>query len=105
MLILPAAGVLVFEGFMDFLSFLTWFAVPEAAAAVIVMNSAAMQDRTIAAIKQLGAKTVQCYLDRDATGRKVLAALQSELPDVAVMDESGLYAGHKDFNAFLQASP
>lgn len=99
-----ANGVLVFEGFMDFLSFLTWFAVPEPAAAVIVMNSAAMQDRVIAAIKQLGATVVHGYLDRDATGRKVQAALQAELPDVVVSDESGLYARHKDFNEFLQAS-
>lgn len=68
------------------------------------MNSAVMQDRAIAAIKQLGATAVHGYLDRDATGRKVQAALQAELPEVAVSDESGLYARHKDFNEFLQAS-
>jgi len=68
---------------MDFLSFLTWFGLPEPAAAVFVMNSAAMQDRTIAALKEIGATAVHCYLDRDATGRKVQAALQAQLPGVA----------------------
>lgn len=97
-------SVLVFEGFMDFLSYLTYYKLVAPPHPVIVMNSATMLDKMVAMIRALGAITVHLYLDRDATGRRLMDAFQEQLPSVTMIDESGLYARHKDFNELLQAS-
>ena len=97
--------VLVFEGFMDLLSFLTWKGKPAADAPVIVMNSAAMLEKAVVAIQRIGPKAVHLYLDRDVTGRRLMEDFQEQLQGVTVIDESGLYTHHKDFNDLLQTSP
>jgi len=94
--------VTIFEGFMDFLSFLTWSGKAEAGTPVIIMNSAAMCDKTIATLREMGAQTVHLYLDRDASGQKLVSNFQEQLNGLTVIDESGIYAGHKDFNELLQ---
>ncbi|MEZ4614433.1 MAG: toprim domain-containing protein [Caldilineaceae bacterium] len=90
----------VFEGFMDFLSAIVLSGRPPLHP-VIVMNSVAMKDRTIAAIRELGARQVDLYLDRDEAGTKLTRELQESLADCIVTDRSGLYAGHKDMNEWL----
>lgn len=97
------AAVAVFEGFMDFLS-----AVVIAGRAprmpVIIMNSTAMKDSTLAAIRELGAETVHLYLDRDAAGQRLTTEIQAALPECAVQDRSTLYQGYTDLNDFHRAT-
>lgn len=95
--------VTVFEGFMDYLSALTHYKRTEASTPVIVLNSASMQEQAIEAIKELGAKKVHLYLDRDTTGRKLMETFKETLVDAEVIDQSGLYSDYKDFNEFLIA--
>ena len=71
--------------------------------AVIVMNSVAMKAQALAALRRLGAPTVKLYLDNDTAGKTLTRELQQELTGVNVVDCSGVYAGYKDFNDFLQA--
>ena len=95
-------AVMVFEGFMDFLSALTHDAVSAPKMPVIVLNGTGMKDKAVTAIRAMGTKKVYLYLDRDDSGQQLTSDFQAELADLAVLDQSDLYAGHKDFNAFLQ---
>lgn len=106
--IIKAAGegdgstVAVFEGFMDFLSAIM-LSGHQPTMDCIVLNSTAMQERAIETIEQMGAKTVHLYRDRDEAGETLLQHFQEQLPDVAVLDASGLYNGFKDLNDYLTA--
>jgi Toprim-like/CHC2 zinc finger len=95
------AGVMVFEGFIDFLSALAWHKVTSPPLAVIVLNSVTLRDKALAAIRDKGVQTVHLYLDHDPAGRELTAFLQQQLAGVEVVDQSAHYGGHKDFNAFL----
>jgi len=93
-------AVTVFEGFMDFLSALTYYG-KDITTPVIVMNSTALKERTIEAIEEMGAGKVYLYLDRDQSGRELTEHFKQQLYGVTVLDKSELYADYKDFNEFL----
>lgn len=94
--------VAVFEGFMDFLSWLAHTgAQPDRA--VLVMNSVAMRERAVAAIQASGAQEVHLYLDHDASGQELANYMQEALDSIEVVDQSGFYAGYKDVNEWLVA--
>jgi len=93
-------AVTVFEGFMDFLSALEYYGKP-ITTPVIVLNSVAMKDRAVEAIRDMQVSKVYLYLDRDESGRELTGYLQQQLQGVTIIDNSVLYAEHKDFNEFL----
>lgn len=95
-----SSTVTVFEGFMDFLSALEYYRKP-IATAVIVLNSVQMRDKAIAAIKGMEASKVYLYLDRDDSGMELAGYFQQQLQSMTIVDNSDLYASHKDFNEFL----
>lgn len=93
-------SVTVFEGFFDFLTALAYYGKVEPDTPVIVMNSTAMHAQTAEAIRRTGAARVFLYLDHDKTGKDVVQALRDALPDIEIVDKSGIYAGYPDFNDF-----
>lgn len=95
--------VTVFEGFMDFLSALEYHGKP-ITTPVIVLNSVAMKDRAVEAIKGMQASRVYLYLDRDNSGRELTGYFQQQLQGTTIVDNSDLYVGYKDFNEFLVGS-
>lgn len=99
----PAERIAVFEGFMDFLSSQVAGELTRPLPAVIVMNSTAMKDKTLAALRESGATHIQLYLDHDRAGREITAFLHEQLPDRKVTDRSAVYAGHNDMNDYLVA--
>ncbi|MDB5159430.1 MAG: primase [Mucilaginibacter sp.] len=98
--ILPggARTIHVFEGFMDFLSFLS---VPTFRArepmAYLVLNSVHLFERAIPIMD--GYETVKLYLDHDDTGRKITQ--QAIILGSKYQDQSKLYSGYKDMNEYL----
>jgi len=94
-------SVTVFEGFMDFLSALAYYGKREVSTSVIVMNSAMMKDKTVEAIKELGASKVYLYTQLDEQGIAARDYIMKELPHLEIVDKSSLYAGYEDFNEFL----
>lgn len=96
------SAVRVFEGFMDFLSWLTWTGQRRPDSAVIVLNSVSLGERAIALIREMGCSEVRLCLDHDTAGRELTAKFEQELADRHIVDDSMQYKGHKDFNAFLQ---
>lgn len=95
--------VMVFEGFIDFLSALAHYGTPAPTVPVIVLNSVTMKEKALAAIRELRFQEVQLYLDRDDAGIKLAADFRQALPGLAVIDRSPLYRGYKDVNAWWTA--
>lgn len=96
--------VIIFEGFMDFLSSLIWYGM-KPCSTVIVLNSVEMKHEAVKAIRELKAGSVESYPDNDEAGRKLMDYLRENLPGVYIEDKSSLYADldYKDLNELLQA--
>ncbi len=96
------ATVAIFEGFMDFLSALACRVLADPHPSIIVVNSASLRARALAAI-QAEAHTVELYFDHDDTGRALTGYFREELPELVVVDRSNQYSGHKDLNVWAVA--
>ena len=98
------SGCLVFEGFMDFLAYMTlvkqqdrWFVV-ESPCDYMILNSVANIKR---ALQYLDRYThIHCFLDNDQAGRKTVESI-SNVFEYRVTDESFRYADYKDVNDYL----
>lgn len=97
-----ASAVSVFEGFMDFLSAVAYMGRPPRQHSV-VLNSASMRERALDTIRRLEVERVHLYLDQDGAGRELTSYFADKLSGLQVMDESWLYAGHKDLNDYWMA--
>ena len=97
-------GCLVFEGFMDFLAYMTlvkqqdrWFVV-ESPCDYMILNSVANLKQ---ALHYLDRYThIHCFLDNDQAGRKTVESI-SNVFEYRVTDESFRYADYKDVNDYL----
>lgn len=87
----------IFEGCMDYLSWLTEN--PGATDSVIVLNSVALLPMGIK--KARGFSEVSVYFDRDKAGHNATIELIKAIPQA--IDRSGIYDGHKDYNDKLCA--
>lgn len=96
----------VFEGFMDFLSFMTLKKKenPQNTGLkqqdYMVLNSVTNIHKAKGSL--LRYENVQCFLDNDETGRNAYLQLSKELGK-PVTDASTLYNGYKDLNEYLCA--
>lgn len=95
---------LLFEGFMDFLSYLTAKQLIEPDCTAIVMNSSTMLHRVVEYLKSRpDIKNLEYFRDRDelagkTTGIDSLKSLQETLLGVSITDQSNTYAAFKDLN-------
>ena len=93
----------VFEGFMDFLSFMMLRRKENNGLKrqdYLVLNSVTNIHK---AIKKLSCyDSVQCFLDNDTAGRNAYLRLSKELGS-SVLDSSSLYSDFKDLNDYLCA--
>ena len=90
--------VMVFEGFIDFLSYLSLKAKPSPTIDTTVLNSVANLRRAIPFLESH--RTIHAFLDNDAAGRKTLDSLRESLPCSEVVDQSPFYRNHKDLNDY-----
>lgn len=91
------SSVLVFEGFMDYLSYLALKkgqAVPDC----VVLNSVANLPKAVDILRSYG--QVCCFLDNDEAGRKAVEDIGRQCEKV--IDKAVHYLPHKDLNEFLQ---
>jgi DNA primase len=92
---------LVFEGFWDFLSYLTIQKIEKTKHDVAVLNSVANVQKAMSFLKKHG--TIYTYLDNDDGGRAATQVIQSACS--SVHDRSERYAGYKDLNDYLCQKP
>ena len=88
---------LVFEGFMDYLSYLTIQKIERTKHDVAVLNSVANLSKAMDFLKTH--KEIYAYLDNDDAGKRAVQELKSVCKNVS--DQSERYKNHKDLNTFL----
>lgn len=86
----------IFEGFMDFLSYLTMKG--KETAPCLVLNSVSNLPRAITYLHEKGIDSVQAFFDNDQSGRQALHSLQSA--GINVEDMSRHYSRYKDLNEY-----
>lgn len=89
---------LVFEGFMDYLSYLTLKRNPNPPHDTVVLNSVTLLAKTVPFIASH--KQVYTYLDNDEAGRKATAELKKACRNLS--DQSVHYRPYNDLNDFLR---
>lgn len=90
---------LVFEGFMDYLSFLTFKHNPNPPHDTVVLNSVTNLAKAIPFIASH--ERVYAYLDNDEAGRKATAELKAACRNLS--DQSIHYRLHNDLNDYLRS--
>lgn len=88
---------LVFEGFMDMLSYLTLKKMNQPDAAILVLNSISTISKAIDYLKPY--KEIYTFLDNDEAGRKTTQVIKSACS--SVFDQSLKYSEYKDLNDLL----
>lgn len=86
----------IFEGFMDFLSYLTMKG--KEIAPCIVLNSVSNVHRAVTYLREHHIGCVRAFLDNDEAGRRTMHVLQSA--GMSAEDMSRLYGGYKDLNEY-----
>ncbi|RAJ89921.1 Toprim domain-containing protein [Larkinella arboricola] len=99
--------VAVFEGFMDFLSALTYYQSVDLGKFqhlvehdTLIMNSASFHLRTKELLKASNYTKISLYLDNDNTGQNIKSMLEGEFSSIT-LDHSTIYSDYKDFNHLL----
>lgn len=97
-------GCIIFEGFMDFLSYLTLVKqqdkrfIVEDRCDYMILNSVANLKRALQYLERY--TNIHCFLDNDMAGRKAVETIMG-LYEYRVTDDSFRYADYKDVNDYL----
>jgi hypothetical protein len=93
----PTDDCMIFEGFMDYLSYLTIENLLQPQTDTVVLNSAAFLNRAMGFLNRHD--EIHSYLQNDSTGKQVLSEIVARHGNVN--DMSVLYENHKDLNEYL----
>lgn len=96
-------SVLVFEGFLDFLSYVGYRGEVPKKEGFLILHSTALKRQAVKAIKQYDIKRVQLFMDHDDVGRSCKVFFLKYLLGYEVQDCSELYTGYKDVNEWYVA--
>lgn len=91
---------MVFEGFIDFLSYLSMKASPTPSIDTVVFNSVTNLQKAVPFLVRH--RVVHAFLDNDEAGRKAVDRLGENLPSSEVIDQSVFYRDYKDLNDYWQ---
>ena len=92
---------LAFEGFMDFLSYLTIKRNDSPTCNVAVLNSVANVQKAVPFLARHS--SIYTFLDNDDAGRKALSEIKRLCPRSEVINQSNFYRRHKDLNDYLRS--
>ena len=93
--------VIAFEGFMDFLAYLSLKYPERLRIDAAVLNSVVNLPKAVPFISRH--PVIRTFFDNDEAGRKATADLIRLCPRSEVIDQSSFYSGHKDVNDYLIA--
>ena len=92
---------LAFEGFMDFLSYLTIKRNDSSTCNIAVLNSVANVQKAVPFLARH--RSIYTFLDNDDAGRKALSEIEQLCPQSEVINQSDFYRRHKDLNDYLRS--
>ncbi|WP_419799634.1 MAG: toprim domain-containing protein [Terasakiella sp.] len=94
--------IIVFEGFMDFLSYLAFLetekGITEIQATIVILNSTSLREKLLEVVTKYQPPSTYLFLDNDGAGRDALEFYKQAKLDTVLIDKSGLYSSFKDFN-------
>ena len=93
--------VIAFEGFMDFLAYLSLKHPERLRIDAAVLNSVVNLPKAVPFLSQH--PVIHTFFDNDEAGRKATADLIRLCPRSELIDQSSFYSGHKDVNDYLTA--
>ncbi len=93
--------VIAFEGFMDFLAYLSLKHPEQLHIDAAVLNSVVNLPKAIPFLSRH--PVIHAFFDNDEAGRKTTAGLIRLCPRSEVIDQRHFYSGHKDINDYLIA--
>lgn len=91
--------VILFEGFMDFLSAFKQPSITVIQSHFIVLNSVNQVEKAKARIQELNPTSIEAYFDNDDAGRRCFEDLKKDYP--LSKDRSNLYKDSKDVNEMI----
>ena len=92
---------LAFEGFMDFLSYLTIKQHDSPTCNIAVLNSVANVQKAVPFLARH--RSIYTFLDNDDAGRKALSEIERLCSQSKVINQSDFYRRHKDLNDYLRS--
>lgn len=92
----------LFEGMMDFLSFLVLNGVESSPDDCVIMHSLTSFDRAVAYIRSQDYQAIKTYLDNDKAGQQGTERFKAEF-GAMLLPQGEAFAPHHDLNAMLQA--
>lgn len=92
---------IAFEGFMDFLSYLTLKKAERLQIDAVVLNSVVNVGKAIPFLQRH--RAVHTFFDNDEAGRRATTQVQQLAPAVEVVDQSCLYRDYNDLNDYLKS--
>jgi hypothetical protein len=103
-LINPGNGkdIAIFEGFIDFLSFLTDHNLQDFQSTVLILNSVNLRNETLGVFEKYSYKKVYCFLDNDSAGQETLNFYKENLT-IPIIDKSVIYKKFYDYNEYLKS--
>ena len=93
--------VIAFEGFMDFLAYLSLKHPEQLHIDAAVLNSVVNLPKAVPFLSRH--PVIHAFFDNDEAGRKTTAGLIRLCPRSEVIDQRHFYSGHKDINDYLTA--
>ena len=93
--------VIAFEGFMDFLAYLSLKYPERLRIDAAVLNSVVNLPKAVPFLSRH--PVIHAFFDNDEAGRKTTSDLIRLCPRSEVIDQSSFYSGHKDVNDYLTA--
>lgn len=94
-------SICAFEGFMDFLSYLTLKGTDYSENDYLILNSTAMKGKGVKFINSNEYSNVNTYFDNDTGGIKTNEYFKNSLLNTIVTPKNGNYEGYKDLNEFV----
>lgn len=88
----------IFEGFMDFLAFLSFHQITDFKNSVMILNTIYLRNQALEVISGYNFSKVYLFLDNDEAGESTKQFFIDHITNTPITDKSGLYKGYNDFN-------
>lgn len=88
----------IFEGFMDFLSFLSYYHYTDFQNSAIILNTINLRHRVLEEISKYSFTKIYLFLDNDEAGENTKDFFLENIKNIPIIDKSDLYKNFKDFN-------
>ncbi|MEY8215703.1 MAG: toprim domain-containing protein [Colwellia sp.] len=93
--------IAIFEGFIDFLSFLTDHSLQDFQSTVLILNSVNLRNETLKVFEKHSYKKAYCFLDNDKAGKETFDFFNKELK-IPIIDKSTIYKNFDDYNEYIK---